>query len=315
MLVEIFRKNFLASIVPVIVNAVLNHHHVVVDIVAFVAKGDFPRSRLGEKQRGKILASWVTRKLRTIAQFGIRDPDGGFAADIEDKNGSRRISSMSSAQQVSSVQHRNSQPRSQTFGTEYATELPTQHYQDSIPELPAHGSGDEADELADKLGELDDMRSDDTPTGVPPSTGTPATWSNHSRAVSNELSTALDYSPIDQRGPFSNDTDLEQFGSVDPVDNLGEIPLPLRPASPPAPPPPPHGEDAETEHGDPPSPSWSKKPFPSPEAEGKEVYGGRHAPVDYEGKGFGEEDDDWKKEAGMYMNFTGSGPGSLEYGR
>src|SRR6201995_1026243 len=75
-LVEIFRKNFLASIVPVIVNAILNNHHLVVDIVAFVARGDFPRSRLGEKQRGKILASWVTRKMRTIAQFAIRDPNG-----------------------------------------------------------------------------------------------------------------------------------------------------------------------------------------------------------------------------------------------
>ena len=70
------RKAYLASIVPVIVNAVLNEHQVVVDIVAFVTKGDFPRSRLGEKQRGKILASWVTRKMRTIAQFGIRDADG-----------------------------------------------------------------------------------------------------------------------------------------------------------------------------------------------------------------------------------------------
>src|SRR5579871_387751 len=74
-LVEIFRKNFLASIVPVIVNAVLNTHHIVVDIVAFVSKGDFPRSRLGEKQRGKILGSWVNRKMRTIAQFSIRDPE------------------------------------------------------------------------------------------------------------------------------------------------------------------------------------------------------------------------------------------------
>ncbi|KAG4220765.1 hypothetical protein PC116_g30756, partial [Phytophthora cactorum] len=33
--------------------------------------------RLGEKQRGKILASWVTRKMRTVAQFAIRDPDSG----------------------------------------------------------------------------------------------------------------------------------------------------------------------------------------------------------------------------------------------
>lgn len=69
------RRAYLASIVPVIINAVLNEHQLVVDIVAFVAKGDFPRSRLGEKQRGKILASWVTRKMGTIAQFSIRDAD------------------------------------------------------------------------------------------------------------------------------------------------------------------------------------------------------------------------------------------------
>ncbi|KAL9103823.1 MAG: hypothetical protein Q9163_001178 [Psora crenata] len=75
-LVEVGRKAYLASIVPVIVNAILGEHQLVVDIVAFVSKGDFPRSRLGEKQRGKILASWVTRKLRTIAQFNIRDSDG-----------------------------------------------------------------------------------------------------------------------------------------------------------------------------------------------------------------------------------------------
>lgn len=75
-LVEVGRKAYLASIVPVIVNAVLNEHQLIVDIVAFVSRGDFPRSRLGEKQRGKILASWVTRKMRTIAQFGIRDADG-----------------------------------------------------------------------------------------------------------------------------------------------------------------------------------------------------------------------------------------------
>jgi hypothetical protein len=74
-LVEVYRKAYLASIVPVIVDAVLNEHQLVVDIVAFVGQADFPRSRLGEKQRGRILASWVTRKLRTIAQFAIRDPE------------------------------------------------------------------------------------------------------------------------------------------------------------------------------------------------------------------------------------------------
>ncbi|TGZ79356.1 acetyl-CoA synthetase-like protein [Ascodesmis nigricans] len=70
--VEVAVKSYLASMVPVIVNAILDQHQLVVDIVAFVGRGDFMRSRLGEKQRGKILANWVTRKLRTIAQFGIR---------------------------------------------------------------------------------------------------------------------------------------------------------------------------------------------------------------------------------------------------
>lgn len=74
--VEVTRKAYLASLVPVIVDAILNEHQVIVDIVAFVSQGDFPRSRLGEKQRGKVLASWVTRKLRTVAQFSIRDMEG-----------------------------------------------------------------------------------------------------------------------------------------------------------------------------------------------------------------------------------------------
>jgi hypothetical protein len=74
--VEVTRKAYLAALVPVIVDAILMEHQVVADIVAFVSHGDFPRSRLGEKQRGKVLASWVTRKLRTVAQFSIRDLEG-----------------------------------------------------------------------------------------------------------------------------------------------------------------------------------------------------------------------------------------------
>jgi hypothetical protein len=316
--VEIFRKNFLASIVPVIVNAVLNSHHLIVDIVAFVARGDFPRSRLGEKQRGKILASWVTRKLRTIAQFGIRDPDGGLnIADIpeESKNGTgigggRRAVSMTSSQQHNSmIAARNSQHRSQTLSQDYA-ELSAHEYHDSIPELPAHHSSDEAQEAEEMpdFDAADAARSDDTPTGPGgDSLGTAATWSNHSRQVSHELGVALDYSPIDKQGPFADDTPLEQYGSQDPLYNIDEIPLPLQPRS---------QLVQDSEHGtgeevvDPPSPSWKKKPFPSQEAEGKEVYVPKAAP-----RKSADEEDEWKKDAGMYMNFGGSGPGSLEYGR
>ncbi|KAK9369416.1 hypothetical protein V1509DRAFT_620767 [Lipomyces kononenkoae] len=83
LVVEVSRKQFLASLVPVIVNAILNEHQIVVDLIAFVAQGQFPRSRLGEPQRGKILATWVTGKLKTFAQFPVsRAPDGSFLGAI-----------------------------------------------------------------------------------------------------------------------------------------------------------------------------------------------------------------------------------------
>ncbi|KAL2752902.1 hypothetical protein ACRALDRAFT_1044917 [Sodiomyces alcalophilus JCM 7366] len=105
-LVEVARRSYLASLVPVIVNAILNEHQIVVDIVAFVNKGEFPRSRLGEKQRGKILGGWVTRKMRTMAQFAIRDTDppgigGDAATNMSDHHrtsvGSQRSVSMPAA--------------------------------------------------------------------------------------------------------------------------------------------------------------------------------------------------------------------------
>lgn len=106
-LVEVARRNFLASIVPVIVNAVLNGHQIVVDIVAFVTRGDFPRSRLGEKQRGKILGNWVTRKLRTIAQFSIKDDATDMLASEARRSAQsfRNGGTGSSARGASSLQH------------------------------------------------------------------------------------------------------------------------------------------------------------------------------------------------------------------
>lgn len=94
-LVEVSRKPYLASLVPVIVNAILNEHQIIVDIVAFVNKGDFPKSRLGEKQRGKILGGWVSRKLRTLAQFSIRDMDAAEAGGVVDGMDQARVSMVS----------------------------------------------------------------------------------------------------------------------------------------------------------------------------------------------------------------------------
>jgi len=162
-LVEVARKAYLASIVPVIVNTILNEHQIVVDIVAFVNKGDFPRSRLGEKQRGKVLATWVTRKMRTMAQFGIRDAESALSnvAEInESRSGSasgaaatsfRNGSVMASSLRNSDVpphpaefeDQRNSQGQAILDPTAGIAEMPAHSYNDSnnsetTPTSPKH---------------------------------------------------------------------------------------------------------------------------------------------------------------------------------
>jgi hypothetical protein len=138
-----------------------------VDIVAFVNKGDFPRSRLGEKQRGKILASWVTRKMRTMAQFGIRDADSALSDVTETIEPRSGITSLRNGSVMASS-HRNVEPAPQILEerelehqqarqnfTPFPTgisEMPTQNYDDSIVESPTiEGNGDST-------------KSDDTPT-------------------------------------------------------------------------------------------------------------------------------------------------------
>ncbi|KAI9741742.1 MAG: hypothetical protein M1834_000128 [Cirrosporium novae-zelandiae] len=156
-LVEVIRRSYLSSLVPVIVSAVLGEHQVVADIVAFVSRGDFPRSRLGEKQRGKILASWVTKKLRTIAQYSIRDPTDPVngiqetGEGIPVRNRSTNTKSGSILGNPSSLRYAESAHPSppQTATTQASgdytalptgiSELPAQ-YDNSIQESPPSGS-------------------------------------------------------------------------------------------------------------------------------------------------------------------------------
>lgn len=156
-LIEVFRKAYLASVVPVIVNAVLHEHQIVVDIVAFVGQGDFPRSRLSEKQRGKILASWVTRKLRTIAQFGIRDGDGpdGHDLGIPGQRKSTSIMGKSSQQDqarasVASGSQISAQPEQTSSRSSIVPELPfsmpPNHYQIDPTGLYDHSEKQSSDD-------------------------------------------------------------------------------------------------------------------------------------------------------------------------
>lgn len=167
-LVEVGRKSYLASIVPVIVNAILNEHQIVVDIVAFVNRGDFPRSRLGEKQRGKILASWVTRKMRTMAQFGIRDADSALSDVTETmeprtglasiKNGSVIVSSLRNVEPAPQILEERELERQKVQAQNSYIPLPA-----GISEMPAQ-NWDESTIGSPTEGNGASTKSDDTPT-------------------------------------------------------------------------------------------------------------------------------------------------------
>lgn len=68
---ELKRLRYFALLVPLIVNTVLSKHHLIVDIVAFVKKDNFPISRLGTKQRARLVDAWVSGEIPILALFGV----------------------------------------------------------------------------------------------------------------------------------------------------------------------------------------------------------------------------------------------------
>lgn len=211
LIAEVRTRAFLASLVPVIVNTVLNEHQLVLDIVAFVALGDFPRSRLGEKQRGKILASWVSRKMRTIAQFSIRDPDaeGSVGTAVPNEAVARRGSTQSGRAGTSSFRQSGISALSGAGGGS------SLRHAESITQMPLMEEPTQHTPMGDHLtvetnpifsqqrrvsspGIPDfDRANDDTPTNEHPNPYT--------------LNTTLDYSPVE---PGNLDTDSPQrYGS------------------------------------------------------------------------------------------------------
>jgi hypothetical protein len=304
--------------VPVIVNAVLNEHHLVTDIVAFVSKGDFHRSRLGEKQRGKILAGWVTRKMRTIAQFSIRDPEGADSQITEvaepgmgvsggrtstgtfknsgPRPGSvkgslkREGSTLGLTNQMQTLQMQQTPMQMHISLPTGISEMPAQNYANSIPELATESMRDERE-----------RGGDDTPTEARREFPT---------QVRNDG--ALSYSPIDVRGVFDDDSQ-DHHNQQDGNSGIGIGSLPLPPSQDP---------DAA-----PPQPSYGNKPFlnlPSTIAGSEKSLhenDRRSLPSQQQSRGglrvanrtsmAEDSEDDWPREAIMQMNFAGDGPESM----
>lgn len=191
LIAEVRTRAYLASLVPVVVNAVLNEHQLVLDIVAFVALGDFPRSRLGEKQRGKILAGWVSRKMRTIAQFSIRDPDaeGSVGTIMPDDGMGRRGSAQSGRAGGGSLLRAGGTGGSSLRHVESVTRMPLAEEPPMMEHSPlslqttSHPQSDfQSGGYA--LSDEREARSDDTPTNETPGP--------------LHLNTTLEYSPVEQ---------------------------------------------------------------------------------------------------------------------
>ncbi|KAF2469738.1 acetyl-CoA synthetase-like protein [Lindgomyces ingoldianus] len=331
--VEIFRRNFLASMVPVIVNAILNEHQLIIDIVAFVIKGDFHRSRLGEKQRGKILAGWVTRKMRTIAQYSIRDPNGAdnqITEVVEPGIGPGRTNtgtfrnngpgSVKEGFKGGSTLGMTTQMSNLQLQTGSVQELPGQTQINYAPpagvaEMPAHAYHESIPELAtDSMLELREGGSDDTPTEArkdfPPHLNEHGTWN---------------YSPATIRGVFDDEPAGNNYQQYD-ASGFQAAPLPavLQP-----------GVAISDMDAGPPEPHYSNKPFlndglavaPDPnhynEDDSRPQPGDRWSlpsqqqqprgglRVANETSTTGSGGDDWAQEAIMHMNFAGGEPGSL----
>lgn len=203
LIAEVRTRAFLASIVPVIVNAVLNEHQLVLDIVAFVALGDFPRSRLGEKQRGKVLANWVSRKMRTMAQFSIRDLDSeGSVGTIGPGDVMGRRSSAQSSGKAEFFR--------QSGGGGGGTAGSSLRHAESLSHMPVAEEEPEVDETDEDYRQTQLDPSD--PQQLPPSRDRAGSRSDIT--PTNEtprrlpLNTTLDYSPVE---PAEFDSPVDQL--------------------------------------------------------------------------------------------------------
>ncbi|KAJ5054579.1 uncharacterized protein L3040_000849 [Drepanopeziza brunnea f. sp. 'multigermtubi'] len=275
-LVEVGRKAYLASIVPVIVNAILNEHQIIVDIVAFVNKGDFPRSRLGEKQRGKILATWVTRKMRTMAQFGIRDADSGLSDVTEAleprsgvgsvRNGSMVASSLRHVESAPQIVEKREWDRNQMQAQNKFAPLPT-----GISEMPATKYND--DNISPGKENGTSTKSDSTPTE--------ARFELQGNEYPSERTNFSDSSHAFQVPGFETPGSSPKSAPprVGPKPNSPQVTLPA----------------VEGREGD----IWS---LPSQQRGGT---GGGGLRVLNASSDDDDDEDDWKKEAIMHMNLTG----------
>ncbi|CCH41793.1 Disco-interacting protein 2 C [Wickerhamomyces ciferrii] len=88
------RGRFLSSLVPVIFNKVLSTHYLVIDIVIFTKPKGFPYSRLGVKQRKRVVDHFVSKKLPIQAQYGLNQGEPSLIKMVQDFENISEVSSL-----------------------------------------------------------------------------------------------------------------------------------------------------------------------------------------------------------------------------
>ncbi|CAM9014355.1 unnamed protein product [Wickerhamomyces anomalus] len=92
--IDSIRGRYLSSLVPVLFNKVLSDHYLILDIVAFTKPNAFPYSRLGIKQRRKVVDYFVSKKLAVQAQYGINQGETSSIKTVQDFENSSEVSSL-----------------------------------------------------------------------------------------------------------------------------------------------------------------------------------------------------------------------------
>ncbi|GBC03878.1 hypothetical protein RclHR1_05380015 [Rhizophagus clarus] len=73
-LVEVRASEGILNLVPCIMNSILDEHQFIIDVIVFIGPGTLPKSRLGEKQRTKIMTSWLSGNLSTLHVHYVKPP-------------------------------------------------------------------------------------------------------------------------------------------------------------------------------------------------------------------------------------------------
>ncbi|CAI2174395.1 11753_t:CDS:10 [Funneliformis geosporum] len=64
--VEVRAKEGILNLIPCVMNSILDEHQFIIDVIVFIGPGTLPKSRLGEKQRAKVINSWLSGNLTTL---------------------------------------------------------------------------------------------------------------------------------------------------------------------------------------------------------------------------------------------------------